>query len=216
MFWQVYLQHTRFLGLKWTLLLAFLQLMASFVASSYITRIFTDDSRDTLLWAFVASVAKPFVQGAFDTILNQKANKEAATIATAISQSMEKAMIFTTNANAAEIPSSTIVNGCNDAFYAYYYTTSNIVKLFPELVDFVVVIYVASNKSWLLTQVFVFGTAIILLIQKMMDKKMEILTKQMVERQNQTRLYISRLWTDFFFWVKNQHYLKPKDPATCL
>lgn len=216
MFWKVYLEHTRFSGLKWTFLLAFLELVTSFVANKYITQIFGDDSWDTLRMAFFASISKSIVHDALDTLLNKASTDESLKIATSISKEQEKAFLNADNSITADIPSSAAINACADSFTAYHYTTFNIIRLLPELIDFFVVIHVATEKSWMLTQVFLFGTSIILLIQKMMEEKMEKLSQEMVKRAQQTRIKISIAWTDALVYNKTPYDEKPTSPATLL
>jgi ABC-type multidrug transport system fused ATPase/permease subunit len=198
------------------MLLAVLQLLASFITSHYITLIFVDDDKETLILAFIASIAKPIIHTTLDVLMNQASTKEATKIATSISTNMQKTMTSTANHVAADLPTTTVTNACNDSFYAYYYTTSQIIRLFPELVDFIVVIYVATDKSWMMTQIFLFGSSIILLVQRIIDKKMEKISKEMVVQTNLTRLFIARLWTNFFVWLQTPYDDKPPDPAEAI
>jgi ABC-type multidrug transport system fused ATPase/permease subunit len=213
MFWKIYLEHTRLSDLKWTFLLAFLELVTSFVANKYITRIFGDDSWETLRLAFIASIAKSIVHDALDTLLNKASTNESLKIAASISKEQENAFLNASNPITADMPSSTIINASTDSFTTYHYTTFNIIRLFPELIDFFVVIHVATEKSWMMTQIFLFGTTIILLIQKMMDEKMEKLSEAMVIRIQQTRLLLSTRWTDILVWNRTPHDEKPPNPA---
>ena len=213
MFWKVYFEHTRLSGLKCTFLLAFLELVTSFVANKYITRIFGDDSWETLRIAFVASIAKSIVHDALDALLNEASTDESLKIATSISKVQENAFLNASNTTTADMPSSTVINASTDSFMAYHYTTFNIVRLFPELIDFFVVIHVATEKSWMMTQIFLFGTTIILLIQKMMDEKMEKLSEAMVTNTQQTRLLIAKKWINLLVWKRTPHDEKPPNPA---
>ena len=213
MYWNLYFKHVRPSGLKYTLLLAVLQLFTSFLASHYITRIFVDDDMQIIYWAFVASVLKPIVHKTWEVILNQASTNEAISIANAISVDIQHAFLSARREIASEIPQSSITTACTEAFYAYYNTTWQIIRMFPELVDFMVVVYIATDKSWMMTQVFLFGSSIILLVQKMMDDKMEKLSKEMIVQTNLTRLYISRLWTNLFVWLQTPYGAKPPVPA---
>jgi len=204
--------HVRLSGLKYTFLLVILQLLTSFVASHFINRIFVDDTMNTLVWAFVASILKPILYTALETMLNQASTDEACIIATNISKDMLNALNMASNEVSVEIPSSAIITAVTDAFYAYYNTTHQIIRMFPELVDFIVVVYVATDKSWMMTQIFLFGSTIIFLIQQTIDKKMEKISKEMVQQTHLTRLKISRSWTNLFTWLQMPYYEKPEVP----
>jgi ABC-type multidrug transport system fused ATPase/permease subunit len=137
-------------------------------------------------------------------------------IAQNIARTQQNTLLGANNIVAAELPSSAIIAASNDSFIAYHYTTYNIIRLLPELVDFLVVIHVATEKSWVITQIFLFGTGVILLILKMMDEKMEKLTKEMVRIAQQTRIKISKSWTDLFVWWRCPYDERPADPADLL
>jgi hypothetical protein len=198
MFLEILWKHTSVQALKFTILLAVLQLIVSYVSSSYVSRIFGNLSFETLDDAFFAVMLKIVLHDLLDYILFYPSTMEATNISNQILIEVSETLMNVNNELSLVITNSVIMEACVDSFYTYFQTIWQIVKMLPELVDYLVILYVSTGKSWLIIQVIGFGTLLLLLLQKTLEKELDAISKKMLSVTNQTRKEISRRWTDYF------------------
>jgi hypothetical protein len=198
MFLKILWKHTSFQALEFTILLAVLQLLVSYISSSYVSEIFTDVTIEKVQRAFIAITVKQVLHHVFDLILFIPSTMEGMNIAKAITKEISEALLDVNNPLSIKLPNSVINEACVDSFHAYFHTIWQIVKMLPEFVDYLVVLYVSTGKSWIIIQVIGFGSLLLLLLLKTQEKALADISKKMMEITKETRKYISRLWTDYF------------------
>jgi len=198
MFFKLLWKHTSLTALKFTILLAVLQLLVSYISSIYVSRIFVDLSMETLDDAFFAVSLKILVHDLLDYFLFYPSTTEGTSVANQILQEISETLMSANNELSLVITNSVIMEACVDSFYAYFQTIWQTVKMLPELVDYLVVLYVSTGQSWLIIQVIVFGTLLLLLLQKTLEKELDAISKKMLSITDETRKEISRRWTDYF------------------
>lgn len=198
MFLDLLWKHTSFKALKFTILLAVLQLLVSYISSIYVSRIFVDLSMETLDDAFFAVTLKIFLHDLLDYLLFYPSTMEGTSVANQILEKISETLMNTNNELSLIITNSVIMEACVDSFYAYFQTIWQTVKMLPELVDYLVILYVSSGKSWMIIQVIGFGTLLLLLLQKTLEKELDAISKKMLSITDETRKEISRRWTNYF------------------
>jgi ABC-type transport system involved in cytochrome c biogenesis ATPase subunit len=213
MFLEILWEHTRFQALKFTILLAVLQLLVSYVSSSYVSEIFTDVTIEKVQRAFIAITIKQILNHILDLILFIPSTMEGMNIAKLITKEISEKLLGVNNVLSLELPNSVIHEACVDSFHAYFHTIWQIVKMLPELVDYYVVLYVSTGKSWIIIQVIGFGSMLLLLLLKTQEKALADISKKMMEITKETRKYISRLWTDYFSKKSTCYGELPPNPA---
>ena len=213
MFLEILWKHTRFQALKFTILLAVLQLIVSYVSSSYVSDIFKDVTIEKVKMAFIAITVKQVLHRVLDLILFIPSTMEGMNIANSITEEISKALLGVNNVLSLKLPTSVINEACVDSFHAYFHTIWQIVKMLPELVDYLVVLYVSTGKSWIIIQVIGFGSLLLLLLLKTQEKALADISKKMMEITKETRKYISRLWTDYFSKKSTCYGELPPNPA---
>ena len=146
MFLEILWKHTSFQALKFTILLAVLQLLVSYVSSSYVSDIFTDVTIEKVKMAFIAITVKQVLLHVFDLFLFIPSTMEGMNIANLITEEISKALLGVNNVRSLDLPHSVTIEACVDSFHAYFHTIWQIVKMLPELVDYLVVLYVSTGK----------------------------------------------------------------------
>ena len=213
MFLEILWKHTSLKALKFTILLAVLQLLVSYVSSSYVSDIFTDVTIEKVKMAFIAITVKQVLHHVFDLFLFIPSTMEGMNIAKLITKEISEALLGVNNVLSLELPNSVINEACVDSFHAYFHTIWQIVKMLPELVDYLVVLYVSTGKSWIIIQVIGFGSMLLLLLLKTQEEALVDISKKMIEITKETRKYISRLWTDYFSKKSTCYGELPPNPA---
>jgi ABC-type transport system involved in cytochrome c biogenesis ATPase subunit len=123
---------------------------------------------------------------------------EGIRITNLITEKISETLMNTNNELTIEITNSVIIEACNDSFNAYFHTIWQIVKMLPELVDYVVLLYVSTQKSWMIIQIIGFGTMLLLILQKTQEEKLAAISKKMLYVTDETRKEIARYWTNYF------------------
>lgn len=162
MFLEILWKHTSLKALKFTILLAVFQLLVSYVSSSYVSEIFTDVTIEKVQRAFIAITVKQILHHILDLILFIPSTMEGMNIANLITKEISEKLLSVNNKLSLEIPNSVINEACVDSFHAYFHTIWQIVKMLPEFVDYLVVLYVSTGKSWIIIQVIGFGSMLLL------------------------------------------------------
>lgn len=213
MFLEILWKHTSLKALKFTILLAVLQLLVSYVSSSYVSEIFTEVTIEKVKKALIAIAVKQVLHHILDLILFFPSTMEGMVIAKKITKEISEALLGANNPMSLVITNSVINEACVDSFHAYFHTIWQIVKMLPEFVDYLVVLYVSSGKSWIIIQVIGFGSMLLLLLLKTQEEALADISQRMIEITKETRKHISRLWTNYFAWKSTCYSEPPPNPA---